>query len=224
MNADPSSIDRIRNTSFESARRGYKKQDVDRFLASLADWLASGEGREQTVVVKEALEDVGRRTGAILVTAEASAQEIREKAQKAREDADAYAKQKREQADQQAQALKESSEAEAERTRSVAARDAEETITKSKAEIRTLVAQGEEKKGAIEAEIEELGQRRDSIVKRIDELALQLSGAANEHRPAGKPKTEETPKPEASGKEGNGDGAAGSGQPKAKVSTAPKRS
>ena len=87
MNADPTSIERIRSATFESARRGYKKQDVDRFLASLADWLASGEGREQTVVVKEALQDVGRRTGKILTTAEETAQEIREKAQQAREEA-----------------------------------------------------------------------------------------------------------------------------------------
>lgn len=204
MNADPTSIERIRKTSFASSRRGYNKKDVDRFLAGLADWLASGEGREQTVLVKEALQDVGRRTGKILVTAEESAQEIRDKAQKARDEADAYVMQARENANQQAGALKESSEAEAERLRSVAARDAEELITKAKAEVRAVHSQGEARKAEIEAEIEELGERRDSILKRIDELAVQLSGTANEHRPS-TPKRTKGSEPE----DGSGDGAKG---------------
>jgi len=202
MSADPTSIDRIRNASFESGRRGYKKQDVDRFLASLADWLASGEGRKQSVLVKEALEDVGRRTGSILVTAEESAQKIREKAENTREEADAYASKTREQTEQQASALKESSEAEAERIRSVAARDAEETLSKAKAEVREIVAQGEATKAQIQAEIEDLGKRRDSILGRIDELASQLSGTAKEHRPS-KPKAAEKDKPNGSGGDGD---------------------
>jgi DivIVA domain-containing protein len=182
MSADQISIDRIREATFASARRGYKKQDVDRFLASLADWLASGEGQEQSVLVKEALQDVGRQTGAILSTAEEAAQEIRDKAQKTREDAEAYAKQTREQSNQQAAALKESSEAEAERTRTIAARDAEEMISKSKAEVRAVIEEGNAKKAETRTEIDELGERRDSIVGRIDELASQLSGTADEHR------------------------------------------
>jgi DivIVA domain-containing protein len=201
MSADPTSIERIRNATFASDRRGYKKQDVDRFLANLADWLASGEGREQSILVKEALQEVGRRTGAILVTAEESAQEIRDQAQKAREEADAYAARAREQADQQAGALKESSEAEAERLRSVAARDAEESISKAKAEVRTVIAQGEARKAEIEAEIENLGERRDSILRKVDELAVQLSGTAKEHRPTG-PKPSKGAEPE--GSTGNG--------------------
>jgi DivIVA domain-containing protein len=182
MSADPTSIDNIRNATFASARRGYRKQDVDQFLAGLADWMASGEGREQSVLVKEALQQVGRQTGSILTTAEEAAQEIREKAQKTREDANAYAKQKREQTEQNAAALKESSEAEAERTRTVATRDAEEMISKAKAEVRAIVADGETKKSEIGAEIEELRERRDSIVRKIDELAVQLTGTADEHR------------------------------------------
>ncbi len=182
MSADPTSIDRIRNATFASARRGYKKQDVDSFLASLSDWLESGEGREQSVVVKEALQDVGRRTGKILATAEESAQEIREQAQKAREEADTYSKRTRENADQQASALKESSEAEAERTRAVAARDAEEMTSKAKGEVRAIVADGESKKAELEAELAELAERRDAILRRIDELASQLTGTADHHR------------------------------------------
>jgi DivIVA domain-containing protein len=221
MTADPTSIERIRSASFESARRGYKKQDVDRFLASLADWLASGEGRKQSVLVKEALEDVGRRTGSILVTAEESAQEIRERAEKTREEADAYAKQTKERTEQQARALKESSEAEAERIRSVAARDAEEAVSKAKAEVREVVAQGEARKAQIEAEIEDLGKRRDSILGRIDELASQLSGTAKEHRPS---KTKATERDEPNGSGGDGDAAPSSAAAKTSKATSSRRS
>jgi DivIVA domain-containing protein len=185
MGADPTSIERIRSATFKSARRGYKKQDVDRFLASLADWMASGEGREQSIHVKEALQDVGRRTGKILTTAEEAAQEIRDRAQQAREEADAYAKQARENADQQIGALKESSEAEAERIRTVAARDAEELISKAKADARAIEEEGKARKAEIEAEIGELRKRRGSLVEHLDQLARQLSGTADDHRPSG---------------------------------------
>jgi DivIVA domain-containing protein len=214
MTADPTSIDRIRNATFAGARRGYNKQDVDSFLANLADWLASGEGQEQSVVVKEALQDVGRRTGAILTTAEEAAQETRATAEKARQEADAYAEQARQSADAQAKATKESSEAEAERTRSVAARDAEEMITKAKAEVRKIVEEGDTKKADLNSEIDELGERRDSILRRVDELASQLAGAANQHRPAAAPAEEATP---AAVKEPNGDGSNGQAKTGAKA-------
>jgi DivIVA domain-containing protein len=185
MNADQTSIERIRSATFKSARRGYKKQDVDRFLSSLADWLASGEGREQTVVVKEALQDVGRRTSSILVTAEEAAQEIRDQAHKKRGEADAYSKQTREQADQQAKALKESTEAEAERMRSVAARDTEKMKSDAQADVRKIHEEGEARKAELKGEIEELQQRRESIVQHLDQMAVQLSGTAADHRPSG---------------------------------------
>jgi DivIVA domain-containing protein len=191
MTADPTSIERIRDATFDTARRGYKKQDVDRFLSSLADWLASGEGREQSVVVKEALQEVGRQTSSILVTAEESAQKVRDAAQRKREEADAYAKQAKEAADQQAKTQKESSDAEAERTRAVAGRDAEEMISKAKGEVRAIEKDGEARKAEIQAEIEELRKRRSSIVEHLDQLAVQLSGTADDHRPTGR--TGETP-------------------------------
>jgi DivIVA domain-containing protein len=223
MNADQTSIERIRSATFKSARRGYKKQDVDRFLASLADWLASGEGQEQSVVVKEALQDVGRRTSSILVTAEEAAQEIRDQAQKKREEADGYAKQTREQADQQARALKESTEAEAERLRSVAARDVEEMKSKAQGEVRTILDQGETRKAELRGEIEELGQRRESIVQHLDQLAVQLSGTADDHRPSGN--TDETPavkKQAPKGKDSDEDGASENGEAPTTVAKAGK--
>src|ERR687892_1846434 len=82
MGVDQTSLDRIRNATFPTARRGYEKREVERFLARLADWLETGGGDEsRSDTVKRELERVGQRTGAILAQAEESAQQIRSEAE-----------------------------------------------------------------------------------------------------------------------------------------------
>src|SRR5215510_9269129 len=82
MGVDQTSLDRIRNATFPSARRGYDKHEVEKFLGRLADWLETGGGDEsRSDVVKKELERVGERTGAILAQAEDSAQQIRAEAE-----------------------------------------------------------------------------------------------------------------------------------------------
>src|ERR687892_2933010 len=82
MGVDQTSLDRIRNATFPTARRGYEKREVERFLARLADWLETGGGDEsRSDTVKRELERVGQRTGAILAQAEESAQQIRAEAE-----------------------------------------------------------------------------------------------------------------------------------------------
>ena len=82
MGVDQTSLDRIRNATFPSARRGYDKHEVEKFLARLADWLETGAGDEsRSDTVKRELERVGQRTGAILAQAEDSAQQIRAEAE-----------------------------------------------------------------------------------------------------------------------------------------------
>jgi DivIVA domain-containing protein len=82
MGVDQTSLDRIRNATFPSARRGYDKHEVEKFLARLADWLETGGGDEsRSDTVKRELERVGQRTGAILAQAEESAQQIRAEAE-----------------------------------------------------------------------------------------------------------------------------------------------
>ena len=81
MPVDQTSLDRIRNATFPSSRRGYDKHEVEKFLARLADWLETGGGDEsRSDAVKKELEKVGQRTGAILAQAEESAQQIRAEA------------------------------------------------------------------------------------------------------------------------------------------------
>ena len=82
MGVDETSLDRIRNATFPSSRRGYDKHEVEKFLARLADWLETGGGDEsRSDTVKRELERVGERTGAILAQAEESAQQIRSEAE-----------------------------------------------------------------------------------------------------------------------------------------------
>ena len=73
MSVDQTSLDRIRNATFPTSRRGYDKHEVEKFLARLADWLETGGGDEsRSDAVKRELERVGERTGAILSQAEES--------------------------------------------------------------------------------------------------------------------------------------------------------
>lgn len=82
MGVDETSLDRIRNATFPSSRRGYDKREVQRFLARLADWLDTGGGGESSSdTVKRELERVGERTGAVLAQAEESARQIRAEAE-----------------------------------------------------------------------------------------------------------------------------------------------
>ena len=82
MPVDQTSLDRIRNATFPSSKRGYDKHEVEKFLARLADWLETGAGDEsRSDTVKRELERVGQRTGAILAQAEESAQQIRAEAE-----------------------------------------------------------------------------------------------------------------------------------------------
>ncbi len=81
MGVDETSLDRIRNATFPSSRRGYDKREVERFLAKLADWLETGGGESSSDTVKRELERVGERTGAVLAQAEESARQIRAEAE-----------------------------------------------------------------------------------------------------------------------------------------------
>src|SRR5439155_1850154 len=82
MPVDQTSLDRIRNATFPSSRRGYDKQEVEKFLARLADWLETGAGdASRSDTVKRELERVGERTCAILIQPQENAQQIRAEAE-----------------------------------------------------------------------------------------------------------------------------------------------
>src|SRR5215207_3321737 len=133
MGVDQTSLDRIRNATFPTTRRGYDKHEVEKFLARLADWLETGAGdASRSDVVKRELEKVGERTGAILAQAEESAQQIRAEAEEeargtvnaanvaateARSGADSYAGETRTSADAYARQIHQEADQKAAATR-----------------------------------------------------------------------------------------------------------
>src|SRR4051795_9024826 len=139
MPVDQTSLDRIRNATFPSSRRGYDKHEVEKFLARLADWLETGGGDEtRSDAVKRELERVGQRTGAILAQAEESAQQIRAEAEEdARgtvNTANLQATETRTEADNYATETKVSAE-----------REAREAIDAAQAEARRIVEDAEQR-------------------------------------------------------------------------------
>ena len=202
MGVDQTSLDRIRNATFPSTRRGYDKHEVEKFLGRLADWLETGGGDEsRSDAVKKELERVGERTGAILSQAEESAQQIRTEAEEeargtvnsanlqateARTEADDYANEARASADRQAR----------------------EAIESAQAQARQIVEDANQRREDMEALIDDLVRRRNDVISDTEELASKLSAAAEQHRsedlqvlePAAEteivPETDETDVPE----------------------------
>jgi DivIVA domain-containing protein len=199
VGVDQTSLDRIRNATFPSSRRGYDKQEVEKFLARLADWLETGGGDEsRSETVKRELERVGERTGAILSQAEDSAQAIRAEAeaeaQKTTSEADAYSEQTRSEADSYSEETRSEADAYAEKTRSEADaeaaevradadRDAKEAIADGEAQAARIVAEGTRRREDIESVIADLVRRRDEILADTEDLTGKLTAAVTEHRP-----------------------------------------
>jgi DivIVA domain-containing protein len=198
MPVDQTSLDRIRNATFPSSRRGYDKHEVEKFLARLADWLETGAGDEsRSDTVKRELERVGQRTGAILSQAEESAQQIRSEAEEeargtvntanieaaeTRTETDKYSSETRMSADTYAQQTRQAAEEEATAARQQAEQDASETIATAQAQARRIVEEGTQRREDIEAVISDLVRRRNDILADTEELSAKLTGAVSEHR------------------------------------------
>jgi DivIVA domain-containing protein len=210
MGVDQTSLDRIRNATFPSAKRGYDKHEVEKFLARLADWLETGAGDEsRSDTVKRELERVGQRTGAILAQAEESAQQIRAEAeeeargtvntanmeaQETRAEADRHSAETRSSADAYARETRATAEQEAGAARAKAEQEARQAIEAAQAQARRIVEEGTQRREDIEAVIADLVRRRDDVLTDTEELSAKLTGAVNEHRP--EPGTDQFSKPD----------------------------
>ncbi len=199
MPVDQTSLDRIRNATFPSARRGYDKNEVEKFLARLADWLETGGGEEsRSDTVKRELEKVGQRTGAILAQAEESAQQIRAEgeeeargtintanmqAEETRSEAEKYAAETRASADSYSQQTRQAAEQDAASGRQQAEQDARETIETAQAQARRIVEEGTQRREDIEAVIADLVRRRNDVLADIEHLSAKLTTAVSEHQP-----------------------------------------
>jgi DivIVA domain-containing protein len=183
MGVDQTSLDRIRNATFPSSRRGYDKHEVEKFLGRLADWLETGGGDEsRSDAVKRELEKVGQRTGAILAQAEESAQQIRaeaeEEARGTINSANLQATEARGEADNYATERKASAE-----------RGAREAIEAAEAQARRIIAEADQRREDTEALIGDLIRRRNDVIADTEALAGKLSTAVEQHR------SEELPEP-----------------------------
>jgi DivIVA protein len=76
-----SAVDKVRDTNFPIAFRGYERAAVDRYVAKIAKLVAELEATQlPESVVERALEEVGEQTSGILQQARNSADEITTKA------------------------------------------------------------------------------------------------------------------------------------------------
>jgi DivIVA domain-containing protein len=198
MGADQTSVDRIRNATFPTARRGYDKHEVEKFLRRLADWLETGAGDEsRSDIVKRELERVGQRTGAILAQAEESAQQIRAEAQDeargtintanmeaedTRTEVDKYATETRTSADSYAQQTRQAAEEVLSSAKAQAEAQAREAIEAAEAQARRIVEEGLQRRENIEAVIADLIRRRDEVIADTAELSAKLTAAVSQHR------------------------------------------
>ncbi len=199
MSVDQTSLDRIRNATFPSARRGYDKHEVEKFLARLADWLETGAGDEsRSDTVKRELERVGQRTGAILAQAEESAQQIRAEAEEeargtvntanmeaeeTRNEVDNYARETRTSADSYAAQTRQAAAEVLSSAEAQAEAKAREAIQAAEAQARRIVEEGMQRREDIEAVIADLVRRRDDVLADTEELTAKLNTAVSEHRP-----------------------------------------
>jgi DivIVA domain-containing protein len=198
MGVDQTSLDRIKNATFPSARRGYDKHEVEKFLHRLADWLETGAGDEsRSDTVKRELERVGERTGAILAQAEESAQQIRAEADdeargtvntanleatETRSEADTYATETRTSADAYAQQTRETAEEVLASAQAEAESQAREAIEAAEGQARRIVEEGNQRREDIEAVIADMVRRRDDVIADTEELARKLTAATSQHR------------------------------------------
>ena len=189
MGVDQTSLDRIRNATFPSSKRGYDKQEVEKFLSRLADWLETGGGDEsRSETVKRELERVGERTGAILSQAEDSAQQIRSEAEAEAAETSARANIEAEQARTEAgRETRAQADADAENAREQARQDAADAIADAEAKADRIVEEGTRRREDIEAVISDLVRRRDDVLADTEELSSKLTAAVSDHRPAGGP-------------------------------------
>jgi DivIVA domain-containing protein len=179
MGVDQTSLDRIRNATFPSSRRGYDKHEVEKFLGRLADWLETGGGDEtRSDAVKRELERVGERTGAILAQAEESAQQIRAEAE---EDARGTINS----ANLQASETRSEADTYANETRTSAERQAREAIEAAEAQARSIIEDANQRRKDMEALIGDLLRRREDAIADTEELSRKLTTAVEQHRAAG---------------------------------------
>jgi DivIVA domain-containing protein len=196
--AEPS-IERIRNATFPLSVRGYDRNEVDRFLTELADWLETGGGGGAAAVeaVRTELERIGEQTASILTEAHQAAEGIRGDAsagvrsqlvdanrtsETVRSEAAEYAADTRDEADAYARKVRGEADDYASRTAAEIDGELAEDREKAEKEAGRVVADANKRKADVESVISDLEKRRDAVLAELDRLASGIAGTATEHR------------------------------------------
>jgi DivIVA domain-containing protein len=172
-------IERIRTATFSDARRGYDRQEVDTYLARLADWLEGGGGDQaRSEIVKRELERVGQKTAAILTEAQDAAQSIRSESEN-------EANEKLEAARRETEAARTEADEYAQKTRDEADRQAAAKIKDAGDEAARMVEDGQTRKREVEKLISDLEARRDAVLSGLERLSSEIAGTATQHKSDG---------------------------------------
>lgn len=185
---DRESIERVRTATFATARRGYDKREVDRFLSRMADWLESGAGDDsRSQVIRDELTRIGEQTGKIMTDAHEVAEGMRADAERdatnVRSEADAYAERVRIEADEYSKEQRGEADSYIGRVQREAATEASELREQAERQAEEVSAEAARRRRQLEVEIGELKQRREGVLADMQRLSSQLVGTASEHRP-----------------------------------------
>lgn len=207
------SIERIRDATFSLTVRGYDRNEVDAFLAQLADWLETGGGGGAAAVeaVRTELERIGEQTAGILTEAHQAAEGIRADAsagvrqqlvdanqttETIRAEAAEYAADTRDEADAYARKVRGEADAYASRTTAEIEAEIGEDREAAEKEAARIVADANKRKADIDSVIGDLEKRRDAVLAELDRLASGIAGTATEHRgPGSEPSDEDNSDP-----------------------------
>lgn len=177
--------ERVRAVSFRVARRGYDRDEVDGFLAWLADELRSAEvgvaaGDVDPDALRRELERVGESTAGILRAAEQTAREIRATAKRDAENrvtsATAEAERLRSEAEEFSNTTRQEVEEETRRVRLDAGQRAEEAVREAEGRAESVLEDSMTRRRLLDSQIEDLTERRDAILTEIGRLAEELQG------------------------------------------------
>jgi hypothetical protein len=186
---DWNEIDKLREPGFALERRGYDRHEVDRRLASLADWLETDAVTDLgDLTVKRKLELVGKSTSRILLTAEQEAQQMRRRAQEECDElwaeTEAKTQETRQAADRYAAETRQAADDYGAKTREKAEQDARRTESSAAARAQKTVEEGERRRANIEAAIGELDKRREAAIGELERLRTELATAIGIQPPA----------------------------------------
>src|SRR5512133_1401700 len=208
--ASESSIERIRAAKFPLVRKGYDPDQVEAFLAKVADWLETdGTDQARSEVDKREIERVGERTASILASAKDTAQKLRGDVERevaemldraesesrrvgteadtyaatARGEADEYATRLRADADSYARKTRETVDVDAERKQVVADQRATEVIEAAEEKARRIVNDGSKRRREVEVVIADLVKHRDQVIATANGLGAELQSIAAGHTP-----------------------------------------